>query len=577
MAAVAFARSTREGGVGRSRPGGHRAAQSRARAAPRCGRERGTCVESSFLGHVDVVLEWQRGTIDGVQAPVGDVDGPVAAGLVLGVGQAHETLTTRGRLHLLEHLAFPPRDRRAERSGLVDLTHTIFALQGDDGDVRRFLRDVGGALAQPPVGRLAVERRILGVEDDRPLLAGLEVEAVRLLFGAQGAGLAAWPEFGLRDVGPQDLRDLALRWCVTGGARLVLSRPLEGVELGLPDGPPPTLPPSPAPILQGPVEVASAASGVAIAAIVPAEPAAGCMRDAIERRTWEVLREQRGLAYDIASKTMPLNAEQSLLVLSCDARPADAGLTAAALLDVIDEAAEGRLPDHHIVEAHEDLVGRLSPNDPLEALGMLIALAAGEMRGRPQRTPREVHDHFSAAGPADVATVARGVQQTLAVLLPADASSGRLRRATWPTSDPVAGQRYRTRLLARTSDAMEVMAGPDGVTAGGATVRFDALAAGVNGDAGALTLVGLDGQEVHLDPEDLRDGPALLEDVLGRVTPQLLVPADDRLRAVRAGAGDTGLRTFAVADLHRDPQLLGIAPDRLGDAHDERAGGKLWR
>ena len=87
--------------------------------------------------------------VDGLSTYWVEGGGPFRAVLVFRVGQADETLPTRGICHLVEHLAIEPQPRLYPHNGWCSIDATGFWAEGD--------RDCQGL--RRPVGELRVPRR----------------------------------------------------------------------------------------------------------------------------------------------------------------------------------------------------------------------------------------------------------------------------------------------------------------------------------------------------------------------------------------------------------------------------------
>jgi zinc protease len=90
--------------------------------------------------------------------------GPFRAVLVFRVGQADETLPTRGICHLVEHLAIEPQPRLYAHNGWCSIDATGFWAEGDREEVLGYLSGVARRLHPLPRDRMVAERQILATE-----------------------------------------------------------------------------------------------------------------------------------------------------------------------------------------------------------------------------------------------------------------------------------------------------------------------------------------------------------------------------------------------------------------------------
>lgn len=101
------------------------------------------------------------------------------------VGQADETLPSRGITHLIEHLALVPTGRAPhDFNGQTGSSITSFGVVGQPGELVGFFDVLASSLRALPVDRLASERTVLQTEEQSrahssQAALGDEVEAVR--------------------------------------------------------------------------------------------------------------------------------------------------------------------------------------------------------------------------------------------------------------------------------------------------------------------------------------------------------------------------------------------------------------
>lgn len=225
--------------------------------------------------------------------------GVTDATLVFGVGQRDETLATQGTLHALEHLAMDSvRRTPIEINASVDHSLTMFTANGSPGLVADFLMGVCEGLANPPLGRLAAEAKVLAAEG--PDESGTPLGPAR--FGMRDLGLVGAPGPGPASVTPADVQAMA-RWFVSANCVLLVDGSLPGrLRLPLASGPRPEhhyLAPRRWP---GPQAVSVEGSACAVSLILPPVDGTGVellARAVITERLAEILRHQRGLTYDL--------------------------------------------------------------------------------------------------------------------------------------------------------------------------------------------------------------------------------------------------------------------------------------
>jgi predicted Zn-dependent peptidase len=163
----------------------------------------------------------QQTVIDGVPVLFSPRPGPLSAGLVFRVGQADEILPNRGITHLVEHLALHHHGLSDYHyNGSTGQAYTDFSMSGSDSDVVAYLNGVCDTLLNLPLDRLEIEKEILRTEEaGRGRSSGEELALWR--YGARGYGLVGYPELGVAQLRPEDVRYWADNWFVAGNAALI--------------------------------------------------------------------------------------------------------------------------------------------------------------------------------------------------------------------------------------------------------------------------------------------------------------------------------------------------------------------
>jgi len=226
--------------------------------------------------------------------------------LVFGVGQRDETLTTLGSLHTLEHLVMDTvRRTPIEINASVDPSLTTFTASGSPKLVADFLLGVCRGLADPPLGRLTLEARVLAAEG--PDESGTPLGPAR--FGMRDLGLVGAPGPGPASVTPRNVQAVA-RWFVAANCFLLVDGSLpEGLRLPLATGPRPEHHYAAPRRWPGPHAVSVEGPACAVSLILPPVDGTGVelmARAVITEWFAEVLRHQRGLTYDLDEELVVL-------------------------------------------------------------------------------------------------------------------------------------------------------------------------------------------------------------------------------------------------------------------------------
>ncbi|TDD60299.1 hypothetical protein E1263_11820 [Kribbella antibiotica] len=384
--------------------------------------------------------------VDGV--PVYWLPGPGAlrANLWFRAGMADEPLPTHGWLHLLEHLALHGRDSiRTPVNGHVSLLHTAFDVEGEPDDVVAHLRDLCRWLSDPVFSDLDHERRVLRAESSR---RGGNPVGSHLLwrYGARGAGLAEYDEFGLHTAEPDGLRELAARAFAQGNAVLALSGPPPaGLELPLRPGP--RMIPARSVQCDQPLPggFAGRPTAIALSGTAGRSSEAGAMLRAFERGLQGGLRHGSGVGYSAWSSYELVDADRAMLTVGMDVIP-EALRSAVSESIAVLRRLRDRGPDP--VELRDDLDARIRQFGTQPAHQWLPFMAARDaLLGTPVTSSvEELAAETDAVTAAQVREVALSVWRDLLVSVdPEGAGDPQL---TWLGSPldvvkPSDGRRFR--------------------------------------------------------------------------------------------------------------------------------------
>ncbi|BCJ38022.1 hypothetical protein Athai_55250 [Actinocatenispora thailandica] len=465
--------------------------------------------------------------IDGVpvlRAPA--PDGVCRAGLMFRVGYADETLTQSGITHLVEHLALHGTDLADRRSnGFTSMLDTQFAVTGSEDEVVTFFDTLCGTLSDLPVDRLDTERQLLRAE--RRSRGGLTVgPMLRERYGAQRHGLPAYQELGLHTVDADALREWAAQWFTRQNAVLWLMGDAvpDKLRLALPDGRRMPAPPAVDLLVETPAYFHEDHDRILCTAVVPRSPAVPVFRRALERLLYRELRENGGYSYAVEVAAEPRGDGYSTVTVAADTVPDRQDAAVGQFLDVMAALRRGRVPAGDVTAALDDARRQVShPNWaaeslPARALDLLLGQTSGTAEGVLGTTIE------------DLAGVAREFAGSALLSLPVR------RQADWAGFAPVpSGSTHcvvGTRYASRSGTGTELVVGPTGVTACGAsgrarTVEYASCAAVVVWPDGGRVLVGDDGFEIAVEPT-LFDLDAAALDSLAAVPAQLLVPLPAR-------------------------------------------------
>jgi predicted Zn-dependent peptidase len=364
------------------------------------------------------MLEIQRDELAGVPLFWTDeTPAPRSAGLTFRVGFADETVPTHGIAHLIEHLALFALGRRlAAYNGVVGPFVTSFFAQGEPDELVAFLRDVATALHALPHDRLEAEKRVLLAES-----AGRQStfadRMAWMRWGETGPGLADVKEFGLRQLGPDDLDRWTAEWFTAGNAAVWLDGPPpDGLELPLPPGerrPVQAAPPEPAPSF--PAYLRDGRGGLGVTLL--GEGAGFSVATLVAcRRLFDELRRDKGLIYDVDPAVELLGPERANAMISAACEDADAGPVRDALLATLHDLAEHGPTDEEL--EHEVEQTRREFEDPRTLDGAVAAASERELHGRAFRTSAESLERTRALTREQCAQVLAAALETALLVVP---------------------------------------------------------------------------------------------------------------------------------------------------------------
>jgi zinc protease len=475
------------------------------------------------------MFEIHQDEIDGVPAFWADTPpGPFVGGLVFRTGRADEPMPWSGITHIVEHLALAPLGQQAyDHNGMVDASRTVFHVVGEPGDTVDFLGRLTASLADLPMDRLLMERRILSRESEQhgPSIDG----ALRWFrFGSRGHGSIGEPELGLRWLGPEAVSRWARERFNRANAALMLSGPPPaGLSLSLPDGE------RHAPVAldspddrRFPTHLRWDGPGVAISMLLPRRSESTTMLSIAHRRAREALRFQKGLVYDVAADYEPLNGDVAHVIFGAECQDADIPAVRDIFLSTLDElAADGPTPDELAVEASGF---RRQFTDRDAQIGFLDAAIVDHLFGVVHPSPAELLARRLAIEPGTAAATLRDGLTTMLLLAAGDPVPGD-RFAPYPdwSTETLAGREFgppgfhlrrpKERLLLST-DGVTVVNGPGEVI----TVRYDRCVLVDHEGTSRRVLLGEDGHRVIVDAEHWRDGQAAVDAIDAAVPPELV-------------------------------------------------------
>ncbi|TXS66362.1 insulinase family protein [Streptomyces sp. me109] len=483
--------------------------------------------------------------VDGIPTLFAYATGPMRAGLVFRVGVADETLARSGITHLVEHLAL-------HRQGLADHhfngatkgAFTHFHAEGAEHEIVAYLEGVCASLTDLPMERLETEKEILRTEEARREPGQLPLWR----YGAQGYGLVSYPEWGVRDLRPDDLRHWAGTWFTRDNAVLWIAGEHlpAGLSLKLPAGRRHAMPAVTSALPTTPAYFSDGKGGVLLDSVVADSTAARLYAGVLERELSRALRQEGGYSYTAATDYTSRRDGFAVVTAFADALPAKQDAVLGGFVDVLAALRAGRIAqgDLDAVRARAD--ASLTAHDA--AVRRLPGAAEDLLAHRPPRGFDELRSELWAVTPGHLYGVALEAAGTALLQAPAghDADWAGYTAAPTGSSYAVTG----TTFASRHKGGPSLIVGSEGVsvTTGDrtATVLHRACAAVLNWPDGGRRFIGLDGLSVEVEPGLYGVDAHTMATVDAAVHPSAVVRLPPRQRQPRPGT-DGGEGTGAQA------------------------------
>ena len=475
----------------------------------------------------------RRQVIDGVPVVYADAPGPFQASLTFRVGQADETLPTRGITHLVEHLALSSTAQSPHIfNGATGSVFTSFVSVGEPEEVVGYLRNVCTALGDLPVDRLEHERRILASEAAQR--GGKAAEALAVWrWGPAAHGLMGYEELGCRRVDADEVTEWARTWFTASNAALWLSGPPPaGLSLPLHAGEArPTLP-TVDPVIPLPAAFSYAPTGVGLSFLVSRRPSGTTAAALLARRLQNKVRHELGLAYGVAGAADRVTAEDAYHLMWIDALPENAAAVQDAVIEELEALAHREVAADEVSELKA--LARLAAQDPTYILGQLDYVARCLLLDVKPRPYSAFQKEIAAVTPADVQEEFDSLRESLLLAVP-DAEKVDPRVASmaplW-SEDRVIGVPFSPTGTAYDPAVDRLIRGGDGLSltrgSNAVTVRYADVAAVLAYNDGTRTLIGNDGLAINVVPNEWNASHHLLGDIDRHTDPALHVPMGDR-------------------------------------------------
>ncbi len=434
----------------------------------------------------------------------------LAASLFFRAGMVDETLSTRGWIHLLEHLALHDRQSPTlQVNGSVGLLTTRFDVHGPVHEVVAALAGIADWLASPVLDRVDHEAKVLSAEADLRQVGEVGT-ALLWRYGAAGPGLSGYDEFGLNNVDPERLRPLLGRLFTAGNAALVLDGPPpDGLTVPLADGERHPLPTAHSCAQTLPLGYVIR-SGITLSGNLPRTDAAILVPMVLREHFHRTLREEAGGAYAPWAHYEAVDADRAVAFVGSDLA---AHLRPTVVAQVVEDLARLSSGDGLAELLDHVRAGYLQAiSDPYNLVGLALHNAVVSLQGRPiTSTLQERIDEVEAVTVTDLADHVARFHASL--LLGVEGQVG------WPATIPMAqmptrplerSRRFRLRAYPQNADRLVISdtALQVGTEDKASTIAYAAVAAVLAAPDGGRRLIDRDGWALTVEPTFWRDGTA---------------------------------------------------------------------
>jgi hypothetical protein len=473
---------------------------------------------------VDDEVTLHHDIVDGLSTYWVGAGGPFRAVLVFRVGQADETLPTRGICHLVEHLAIEPQPRLYAHNGWCAVDSTGFWAEGERDEVLDYLEGVARRLHALPRDRMVAERQILATEGSQRG-GSIVTTLLSCRWGARTYGTASYDEFGLFRLGEEEAQAWADRFFVADNAVLFMTgEPPDGFRLELPRGERHSLPAAESISgLQLPTGISLGQGGVGVGMEVDRSPGTGLALALLASAATARLRHELGVTYHVGADYQLAGPDQAHLTVAADCLDTNAEQVASTLLAVIDNLASHGPEEAELELEHERF--RRAVRAPADAVEWF---ATGDLIGVSRERLLEQVTSAARVSGDDVAAVVRGGAERMIMIVPSHvAPPDRCRPYPHFSERAVSGRRLRVKGMSGWLSARRagVILGDEGLTAiygdeQFATIEWSDCEVVLHWSNGSVVVIGRDGDKVPVLVDRFgRNGAQAVLDELERHVP----------------------------------------------------------
>jgi hypothetical protein len=441
----------------------------------------------------------------------------------------HEDLHRAGWTHLLEHMALHGRGGGALAiNGSVGFLETTFDAHGPVDLVARHLSETSAWLDDPDLADLERERNVLRAEGRTR--GGMATDAMLWRYGAGGPGLCALDELGLGRATEEGLRGLARTAFTRSNAVLALDGPPpSGLRLTLPDGDGPRPIPMARPCDQAMPACYRDERGVLATGTTRRSVEATLIPGLLQEEFRAHLRNDSGASYAPWASYEAVDRETAVIFAGSDVDVAGNPRVARTVKDVVDRLAQ----EGPTEEALRDVVDQFvqTHTDPYNAAMFAWRCASRTLMGFAVESSDEILAQITQVTPGSLAADLAAFRETLLLGRPNQASAvSELPILERPVPEPSTGKEFRS--INWPGDRSRLTVGDHGIQVHDGSrrlgVRSDETVGVLTYSSGHRTVVGRDGWNLQVDPDDWIGGTEAVRLIDAGTPEHLRLPQPDQ-------------------------------------------------
>ena len=424
----------------------------------------------------------------------------------------------------------PLAPKHYECNARVELTRTVFWIEGFQAEVVDFLGSLTSSLADLPLESLEDERRILRTEElAQP--GGSVNNRLSARFGAGGFGIGDFWQYGLRWLEAEQVGDWARRWFNSSNCAVWIAGDLpDHLQLSLPPGERHDVPRAQPLTFHLPAATDAGQRGVAISLLGPRSVEMLVATHAIDRRVRMRVRHEQGISYSAGAGYLGLDNDTAELIISADSTAEHVREATLSILRTIEEFGEDGPTVEEVANTLDEHVRKAEK--PRLALEELDRVATDHITGFSRNGWDALRDRFAETKPPAVASAVALAARQMLVILPEDTPLDFEGLTVRSLGEQQIGS---TRILAMPgkNNPYALYFGPDGTslvspdTAPTYALAWRDIAVALWWSDGHRLLIGNSGSHINFSPEHWQQPQVFAEVLRQYVPPDAWVPMDE--------------------------------------------------